>query len=236
MRRATALSLVVLAGGCTAVPSLAASGQEGESPVYERVKLRFTSDTAGTRSGFVWQVEQRPVASDAQPPPVRRARLRFPAGTRFDTSAVRRCTATDAELQESGTKACPDGSRLGGGTGTVYLGSPDHLRADVDVYNAAGSAVLLLSTQDGDVLRVLRGEIRGSLIDATLPRVALPGGKEAALTSLTVRLRPAGTRARPWLRTPKRCPAGRVWRFVYDIDYDDPPGRQTPVSRSRCRR
>jgi hypothetical protein len=236
MRLRLALFVAVLSSGCVATAAFAAPDQEGKSPVYERVKLRFTSKDAASRTGFVWDVKQRAVAVDAQPPPVRRARLRFPRGTRFDTSAVVRCTATDGELQERGTEACPAESRLGGGSGTVFLGSPDHLAADVDVFNAKRSALLVVSTQTGDVLRVLRGVVRGSVIDASVPPALLPGGKEAALTSLKLRLRAAGTRAKPWLRTPKRCPARRAWKFVYDIDYDDPPGRQTPFSRSRCRR
>ena len=236
MRLRSIAWVALLAAGSLAVAAFPAPAQQGESEVYERAELRFTSQVAGKRTGFVWDVKQRPVAADAQPPPVRRARLRFPRGTRFDTSAVPRCTATDAELQAQGASACPGGSRLGGGSATVYLGSPDHLAAAVDIFNADDAAVLLLSTQPGDVLRVLRGEIRGSVVDATLPRLPVAGGKEAALTSLTVRLRAAGTRSRPWLRTPRKCPRSRAWRFVYDNDYDDPPGRQRPTSRSRCRR
>jgi hypothetical protein len=236
MRLRSILPAVLLAGASLAAAAFAAPAEQGQSEVYERVKLRFTSAAPGKRTGFVWTVKQRPVADDAQPPPVRRARLRFPRGTRFDTSAIPRCSATDDELQAQGASACPGASRLGGGSATVYLGSPDHLAAVVDVFNADGAAVMLLSTQAGDVLRVLRGEIRGSVVDATLPRVPVAGGKEAALTSVTVRLRAAGTRSRPWLRTPSKCPRGRAWKFVYDIDYDDPPGRQTPTSRSRCRR
>jgi hypothetical protein len=27
-----------------------------------------------------------------------------------------------------------------------------------------------------------------------------------------------------------------AWTFIYDITYDDPPGRQRPYDLSRCRR
>jgi hypothetical protein len=235
MRLRPVLALVA-ASGWLAATAFGAPAQQGESEVYEHVELRFTSEAAGKRTGFVWAVEQRPVADDAQPPPVRRARLRFPRGTRFDTSAVPRCAADDAELEAQGADACPAGSRLGGGVATLYLGSPDHLDALVDIFNADGEAIMLVSSQSGDVLRVLRGAIRGTVVDATLPRVPIAGGKEAALTSVTVRLRAAGTRRKPFLRTPPKCPRARSWKFVYDVDYDDPPGRQTPFSRSSCRR
>jgi hypothetical protein len=232
LRRTTVAAAFVALAGLLAGT---APAQEGQSEVYERVDLHFTAKAPGARTGFVWRVAQRPVADDAQPPPVRRARLRFPKGTRFDTRAVARCTAADDAITAGGAAACPAASRLGGGRATVYVGSPDHLPVMVDVFNAPGGAVLTLSTGAG-VLRVLRGTIEGRVIAATLPKVPLPNGREAALTSLTVRLRAAGTRRRPWVRTPPSCPRSRSWRFVYDIDYDDPPGRQRPFSRSPCRR
>jgi hypothetical protein len=235
-RRAVLPAAVILTGAWAAAAAPGAAGQEGRSEVYEHVELSFPARAPGVRTGFHWHVAQRVVAPDAQPPPVRRARLRFPAGTRFDTAAVARCAANDERIVARGAAACPRASRLGGGSATVYLGTPDQLAARVDVHNARGEAILVLSTRAGDVLRVLRGRVRGSVIDATLPRVPLPGGREAALTSLSVRLRAAGTRSRPWLRTPRRCPASGAWRFVYDIAYDDPPGRQRPFSLSPCRR
>ena len=229
---AAVLTAVVASGAAVQI----APAQEGQSEVYEHVDLHFTSHAPKHRSGFAWHVRQRPVAADEQPPPVRRARLRFPRGTRIDTSAVQRCTATEAELQAGGTSACPARSRLGGGEGTIYIGSPQQITAQVDAFNADGSALLVLSTEAGAVLRVIRGTVARNVIDATLPRVDLAGGKEAALTSLSVRLRAAGTRRHPWLRTPRRCPARGSWKFVYDISYDDPPGDQSPFSRSRCER
>ena len=105
----------------------------------------------------------------------------------------------------------------------------------VDALHVTGGALLKLSTGTG-TLRVLRRTIESRVIAATLPKVPLPNGREAALTSLTVRLRAAGTNRRPWVRTPPSCPRSRSWRFVYDIDYDDPPGPQRPFSRSPCRR
>src|SRR4051794_23373767 len=102
-------------------PAALAPAQEGQSEVYEHVDLHFTAKGKAARTGFVWDVAQRAVAGADQPPPVRRARLRFPRGTRFDTAAIPRCTATDVELATSGPAACPAKTRLGRGEASVYI-------------------------------------------------------------------------------------------------------------------
>src|SRR5687767_11418531 len=55
--------------------------------------------------------------------------VNFPPGTKFDTAAVARCTASDEEIQnnEGGVAAaCPAASKVGTGKGTAYLGDgPD---------------------------------------------------------------------------------------------------------------
>ena len=235
-----ALVPVILAAGVAVTATATAStadppnARRGQSEVYEKVELRFTARHTGMRSGLRWHVRQRAVAADAQPPVVRRARIRLPKGTRFDTAAVARCQATDAELMASGPSICPAASRIGSGTGTLYVGTPERLPLAVSIVNADRAVVLVIATRQGTVLRAIRAQVRGSVIDARLPKVALANDREAALTSLSVDLPAAGTHARPLLRTPAACPRTSSWKFVYDITYDDPPGPQRPYDLSAC--
>jgi hypothetical protein len=230
------MAALALASAGTASGEAVGPVARGESEVYERVLLRFGSTLPGKRTSLTWRVKQRPVAAGEQPPPVRRARIRLPKGSTIDTGAVARCGATEADISARGpAAACPAASIVGTGTGTLYVGDPQHLKLVVSIVNVRDAVLLVIATESGSVLRVVPAAVRGSVFDGTLPRVPLPNGGEAALTSLSVDVPAAGTRSRPLLRTPRSCPRAGRWKFVYDIDYDDPPGRQRPYDYSRCR-
>ena len=229
------LAVASVGPGPTEMSADLPDAQRGQSEVYDHVVLRFTTRRRGARTGLVYHVGQRPVGGDNQPPVPRRTRIRLPKGTRIDRGAVPRCVADDAEIASNGVGVCPAASRVGGGTGTAYIGSAEQLPMVVTIINGRNGILLVGATQTGAVLRILTGVVRSNVIDAVVPPVRLPNGREATPTSLAVDFPAAGTRARPFLRTPRTCPRDGRWRFVYDVVYDDPPGRQRPYDFSRCR-
>jgi hypothetical protein len=86
------------------------------------------------------------------------------------------------------------------------------------------------------VLRVLRVAVERNRVTSTLPPVQLPGGYELAIFTFKLELQRAGTKKPPLLRTPKICPKGKRWKFVYLPRYDEPYGVQRSTSTTRCRR
>lgn len=219
---------VAVACGAALAGSAPPARQQGESEVYESVRLRYTAHEPGTRSGLIYAVRQRAVPAGTQPPPVRSVAFRFHAGTRFDTRATRECTAADDELTQRGPRACAAGSVLGTGQATIFIGAAEDVVARATAINVRNGLRVVLQTESGTVLRVLQGRIRGAVVRARLPRVALAGGREAALTSFRLNIRASGTRRRPYLRTPRTCPHDGHWRIVYDVAYDEPPATVRP--------
>jgi hypothetical protein len=241
VRHARPIALIVAGGLAAAGGSALArppvqAGQRGQSEVYESVRLRYTAHRPSSRSGLTYAVRQRRAPAGTQPPPVRGVRFRFHPGTRFDTGATRRCTVAAAELSRRGPAACPPASVLGVGRAIIYIGTPEDVVARATAINVRNGLRVVLQTSMGTVLRVLSARIRGAVVDVTIPRVPLGPGREAALTSFRLDIRAAGTRRRPYLRTPRACPRSGRWRIVYDVAYDDPPGRQRPYDLTRCTR
>ena len=83
-----------------------------------------------------------------------------PRGMRYDTSVPERCTASDLELQFSGPDACPEGSRLGGGTTEGIFQFPvandlvlDRYTHTVDVMNNENEQIVLVKAEGYAVVR-----------------------------------------------------------------------------------
>ena len=216
------------------VPLGAATSLGGSSPVYERFELRYTTKNPNARTGALLRVKQRDTPAGQQPPAIRRNVIGLAPGSRINTRAVRRCTASDATLQLGGRAACPGSSRLGTGEADVFLGAAGTSTFDVTAFNARRQIVVLLTSRaSGAVIRVLRARVRGSRISATFPRIPL-GSYEVVLTRFELTIRPRGSRARPWARTPRSCPRARRWRTSYLAVYDPPIGPQRLRDTSRC--
>jgi hypothetical protein len=209
---------------------------QSPAPVYESFKLRYTNKATDAPTGIVLAVRQRDTPAGQQPPTVRKSVFRLTRGTSFDTDAIRRCGASDAEIEAGGAGACPPASRLGRGEADVFLGAGGELTLDVTAFNARRELVVVLATPStGAVIRVIRARIRRSTVTAVFPKVPLAGGFEAALTRFELRLRAKGSLRRPWAATPAVCPRSGRWRVSYTATYDEPVGPETVRDASRCR-
>ena len=205
-----------------------------QDPIDELETLKFTSKKVSSPAGLKLAVAQAPTAAGEQPPVVRRLVITLPKGTKIDTKALARCSATVEKVTADGLSACPSKTRLGTGTASVFAGS-GNVDAKVTLFNRKGGFLFVLTTGD-TVLRALVASAKGRTIDATLPRVDLGNGKEASLVRLQVYVPKHNKGKRTYLRTPRKCPVTRFWRILYTPTFNADYGFDSLVSGSHCLR
>jgi hypothetical protein len=158
-----------------------------------------------------------PGAPKDVPKPIKRIDMTFHPGTRFDTSALTRCQASDDEIKLKGGSACPASSRLGSGHTKAVFPSGSGFTTDVTLYNARGEIIVVVTLQ-GNVITEFRDVVKRRTISI---RPVLPGG--VSLTRLSLRIgrhsKGHGTKQRTYMRAPASCPKSRRWttraKFIY---------------------
>src|ERR687896_246276 len=98
---------------------VAPAGASAEPVEFTRgtIDQGLTSDLPGTPTGTRFSARYHAAGDPDAPPPYMRKMTFYPrAGWRWDTSVPERCTASDLELAARGAAACPEGSRIGGGS------------------------------------------------------------------------------------------------------------------------
>jgi hypothetical protein len=227
MRRKLHRVAVVLAvGGAFAPPAQAGTRQD--------FAQSFTTPQPGAQTGMTLHVLYKdPRDPNAKPPALSKLVLRLPLGTRFDSSAVPVCSASDAELQALGPSACPAESRVGSGTFVALSGSPtDPFVGDDIVFNGGDSLiedVLFKGTQT--TAGTDRLHIDGSTLTANPP--ATPGGPPDGRTvprEITLQL----DRHSGFITTPPSCPPAGSWLSSSTATFAD-GGSETDTSVQACR-
>lgn len=120
-----------------------------------------------------------PADPEAKPPSVATVVQGLPAGTRIDTAAVARCAATDGELIARGAAACPEPSRVGGGSLDTDSGQaigpvPRILMSRVTLFNAAQEMILFTESTNAPGMPVrtsTRVRIEGTRLTTEVPPV-----------------------------------------------------------------
>jgi hypothetical protein len=234
--RAASAKLAVAAGfAATFATGLhpAVAVRSSDITPYDRFEFKYTSKQPDSRTGFRYRVKLHQ-EGDEQPPVVRELRLAFAPGTRIDRGAVPACDASDEELTEQGTKGCRKASRVARGSAGVYIGTATPADLHATVFSTKPGVVVLLTSDSGSVIKVLRGKLKGArTLTVPIEPTPLGDGKEAALVRFELDIAPAGTRKRPWIRTPKRC-TGKGWDVVYAPLFD-PIGRVKLTDNTRCK-
>ena len=122
----------VLTIAILALSAVTATGQDAP----DEFSFAFTSAKAKTSAGVSIEGEfprQRVIDQIV---------VNFPSGTKFDTAAVTRCTATDRRSRttsRASSGACPAASKVGTGKGTAFLGDgAEPLVFDLGLYNRKG--------------------------------------------------------------------------------------------------
>lgn len=233
-------TVAVLAGALAARPvSARAAAGEGERQV---ASLTFGSTAPATSTGAQLSIEFRdPASPDAKPHAVAAIVLELPSGTVFDTAAVAQCGTSDAELIAQGEAACPASSRIGSGTLITDTGSigglPRLVANRLTQFNNADESITLAESEDPQTRVVSRARISGRTVEITVPPV--PGGPPpepfTAFKSFELAGEPAGTSAKPYLRTPSGCPPEGHWTTRMSFTYRDGVS-ETVESTTPCKR
>jgi hypothetical protein len=207
-----AIAGLVVASLC-ALPATAAA--EPVSFAHGTLENRFTTTQPNAAAGSSYRGDYHAAGDpEADPPYMRRMVFHPPTGMRYDTSVPERCTAGDIQLQLQGAAACPEGSRIGGGTARgKAFGSETTLR--VDVFNNAGEQVMLISSPM--IASVSRGRIGpDNSVEFASPTcypalVTCPADNALQLGS-DVALQAYTRGGRSYLTTPPKCPKSGRWR------------------------
>jgi hypothetical protein len=169
--------------GLAAVTTLATVGVIGTAAATTGKRadfdLRFSPATPGARAALRLHVVYKAAGDpNGKPSPIRKVVIAAAPGTRFDTGAVTKCTATDDELKAEGSGACPPESRLGSGklTADTGFGPPvDPVAGDLTLFNS-GTAIVEVVTAPGTdrTIGIDRLRIDGSTLVGSPPTT--PGG------------------------------------------------------------
>jgi hypothetical protein len=211
----------------------------------ETIDQGFTSTQPGTPTGLTFSGRYH-AADDPQGNPPFMTRMTFypPPGFRYDTGALGRCTATDAQLSAFGPDACPADSRLGTGTAEGLFLAPfdhdtviDHFKHTVDAFNNTNEQIMLVHSEGWTVIRG-RLQPDGSVeFNPTTCFPAPPAGPCAddyilQLGSTTdFPVHTSGTRS--YATTPASCPADGAWSSVVRFWWKDGTEDRV-VSRQPC--
>jgi len=188
--------------------------------------MTYLSGTPGAASGQVpLMTWSDPGAPNGVPKIIKRIVMTFARGTRFDTAALPRCHATDAQLKATGPAACPKASRLGAGHTTGVFSSGGELVTDVTLFNARGQIVVVVQV-GGAVVTEFRDQVKGRTV--TIEPV-LPAG--VALKRLKLRIPRHGD----YQRNPPTCPKSGKWTTVARFTYVD-GSHETHRDTTPCRR
>jgi hypothetical protein len=234
IRSMTVIALLVAA-------AVQAGPAEAQEAPRQRVSDTFTTTEPGASAGRRFEVDfTNPADPQAKPPAVSKVELALHPGSRFDTAAIPRCAAGDAELQIAGEGACPQGSRLGQNVVVVdtgFTGPGRFVTTDFTFFNAKDELILLGTERGSGARLVLRGRIRENTLTIDLP--PLPGtppdggaDKSERATFLAASSVRDG-RAVHYLTTPPTCPAGGRWTNRVTYTYRDGV-RQTATTESPC--
>jgi hypothetical protein len=170
-----------------------------------RLAVSFSPDRAGasTTIGFTVALSEEPGGESA---PLTGMTLRLPVGMEFDESQLGIATCDATELGQFGLIACPLGSRMGYGHGTVrfaFAGEQHEAQANIAIVLGTapgeGTPVLLYVETHTPVVAglVFEGKLVegvghfGQQMDIQLPLIAtLPGGPPVRIADMSLNFGP----------------------------------------------
>jgi len=242
------LLTLLVAASAAAWPGAAAA--EPVSFPRGTIDQRLTTTQPNAPSGFSFDGRYHAEGDpDGDPPYMRRMRFWPPRGQRYDTSVPERCSASDVQLAVFGAAACPEGSRLGGGTtDTKFLGRFES-SVELDFFNNTDEQIIL--ARSPFVATVARGRIHpdGSVEFASptcYPALQPPGCPVDSVLQIRSSIEVAPyTRTvdgvvRSWLTTAPKCPKSGVWRGTVRLWWadgsEDTAATQYPCTRPHSTR
>ena len=237
MRRRVVLSLLLALG---AFAGQASAVSEAPRATYDE---RFTTELPGASTGRTYAIDwTNPADPGAKPQSFSHLHVELAEGTRFDTSAIAQCRASDAELMAQGVSACPRDSLVANDETLLDTGFPEpgrYVTSDLTFFNNRNELVLLATIRENGTRVVLRAQVGRNTIDLDVPTLpgAPPDGAAATRQRGTFYARSSRRDGRRlnYLTTPPACPSSGYW--VNSVTYTYRDGiKQTATSRSPCRR
>ena len=242
--RAAVASLLWL-GLAVVLPSPAAAEPVGFA--HGTVDQTLTTTKPNSPTGFHF-VGSYHAAGDPDSPPPYMQKMRFynDEGSRWDTSVPGQCTASDLELATLGPAACPEDSRLGGGTTDIlFMGSFPNTVA-IDVFNNTGEQIML--GRSPGLTTVIRGRLEpdGS-VEYASPTCFPdhPGCMDNVLqlrSDITVPpyTTSSGATVRSYMTSPPKCPRSGYWtspiRWWWKDGSEDTVATRQPCTRPKAKR
>ena len=206
----------VIGAACFAGPGGALASDQFAASFELTYSRAVPAASAGLSMHVAWSDPGEPAG---KPRAIKEIVLDFAPGTRFDTTALPYCRASDDLLRAKGPSACPRASQVGTGATMVNPGASPPFGTHVTFFNARRQVIVVVKA-GATVISVFRDLIRGSTITV---RPIIPGG--FALTDLQVRWVAHGRRTRrgrrAYLRTPATCPAEGAWTTTAKLTYAD---------------
>lgn len=218
-----AIALAAVAGDSLASPQFTATLQE-------TYLSKAPHSSSGQRTLITWSDPGEP---GGKPKAIKRFVLQFHRGTRFDTSALPACKASDLTVQREGLHACPARTRLGGGHTEAIASGGFAFTTDVTFFNARGHIIVLVQV-DGRTLTNFRDTVRDGTIHVN---TKIPGGVSLTKLDVTIpaRSRKIKRKRHTYMRTPATCPASGSWTTNATLVYVD-GSEQRVTSDTPCRR
>jgi hypothetical protein len=184
----------VLVGWLLVIALAAAGGVAIASPQFSSTfALTFSAASVGSPSGLdlsaTWS---DPGAVNGVPKAVTKMKFVGHPGTRFDTSALPRCSASDEDIANLSIRACPRASKIGSvkGEGLIVTGNPFNTVATL--FNARRQIIVIVRlVDDGRLITYFRDDVRPSSVEVNLK---IPGG--VALTKFDAEQRTSATPCR----------------------------------------
>ena len=222
--------------------TLAAPASAGTEAPRQTYTDTFTTEVPGAATGRTYAIDYlNPEDPEGKPHSFSQLRVELADGARFDTSAIPRCNASDAELMAAGPSACPAETQVGTDETVVDTGVPGpgrYFTVDFAFFNNEDQLILVASVRENGLRVVVRGKIHENTLVIDNPFIPGTPPDGAAAKSQRGRFEPrASVRdgvQLNYLTTPPTCPERGYWvnRVVYT--YRDGV-KQTAESRSPCR-
>ncbi len=205
-----------------------AGGVAVASPQFSAtVGLTFSSSTPGSPSGLdVLATWTDPGGVNGVPKAVTKIEFVGNPGTRFDTSALPRCRASDEDIANLSVRACPRSSKIGTvkGQGLIVTGNPFNTIATL--FNGRREIIVIVRlVDDGRLITYFRDDVRRGSVAVNLK---IPGG--IALTRFEAHLprhfRKYKGKRKAYLTTPSKCPPSGAWTTTANFTYRDGSSQQ----------
>ena len=212
-----------LVPACVALACCAVAGLAFASPQFSStVALTFSSATPGSPTGLdVIATWTDPGGANGVPKAVTKIEFVGNPGTKFDTSALPRCRASDEDIANRSVRACPRSSKIGSvkGQGVIVTGNPFNTIATL--FNGRREIIVIVRlVDDGRLVTYFRDDVKGGTVAVNLK---IPGG--VALTRFEAHVprhyRKLHGKRRAYLRTPPTCPPSGVWTTTVVFTYRD---------------